>query len=267
MAGIAELERRVAELDDPGHHPGGCAGSTDLGAVCADIRQYVQVLETVTSTGDHSRVAVVAPADADRVMATCRLLSRLDNAVPQIVSGPVDRHSQYWISTGKPSWVAPREPELSGARFTAVTQSGPAGGFVKPFNGGLHTSTGFPGCQGMWRAYLELRDWDSLFGRPWYVWKIDGDAAAAIHEVSTAAAWARFVRRYPLTAGELLYPDWAAAGRDYDAVHVTARAIAAIQGFRLRTAAGLLAPVYWDVETTFWLRWRFSSVQLEQVAD
>ncbi|MGH3183528.1 MAG: hypothetical protein ACRDOE_16735 [Streptosporangiaceae bacterium] len=259
MAGIAEFEHRVAELDGSGQR------LADREAVGDDIRRYVQVLETATSTGDHSRAAVVVPADADRVTATCRLLSRLDHAVPQIVSGPVDRHGQYWISTGKPPWVAPREPELAEAGFTAVT--GPPGGLVKPFTGGLHTSTGFPGGQGMWRSYLDLRDWDSLFARPWFVWQVSGDAAATILEVSSASAWAGFVQRYPRPYRDLLYPDWAAAGRDYDAVHVTARAIAAIQGFRLQTAAGLLAPVYWDVETTFWLRWRFSSVRLEETAD
>ena len=34
-----------------------------------------------------------------------------------------------------------------------------------------------------------------------------------------------------------------------------------------RLAAGLLAPGYWDVETTFWLRWRFGSVRLEETVD
>ena len=264
MSGIAELERRVGELDDPAGSRRWPAGRD---AVHDDIRRYIEVLETVTSTGDHARIPVVAPADADRVAAAGRLLRRLDNAVPQIVSGPVDRLSQYWISAGKPSWVAAREPQLSEAHFTAVTNTGALSHAGKPFTGGLYTSTGFPGSQGMWRAYLDLRDWNSLFARPWLVWKVTGDAKAKILEVSTASAWAGFVQRYPLTCGELLYPDWAAGGEDYDAVHVTARAIAAIQGLRLATAAGLLAPGYWDVETTFWLRWRFGSARLEETVD
>jgi len=45
-------------------------------------------------------------------------------------------------------------------------------------------------------------------------------------------------------------------------VHITISAIAAIQGMRLETPRGLLAPSYWDVETTFWLRWSFTSVAL-----
>ena len=252
MSGIAELKRRMSELDEPA----GSSGPADVDPVRDDIRRYVEVLETATGTGDHARTAIVAPGEADRVTAACRLLRRLDDAVPQIVSGPV-----------KPPWGAPREPRLSEAHLAAVSDAGPPSHAGQPFTGGLHTSTGFPSSQGMWRAYLDLRDWNSLFARPWFVWKVTGDASAKILEVSTASAWARFVQRYPLTCGELLYPDWAAAGEDYDAVHVTARAIATIQGFRLETAAGLLAPGHWDVETTFWLRWRFGSVRLEETVD
>ena len=34
-----------------------------------------------------------------------------------------------------------------------------------------------------------------------------------------------------------------------------------------RLVAGLLAPGYWHVEATFWLRWRFGSVRLEETVD
>jgi hypothetical protein len=62
--------------------------------------------------------------------------------------------------------------------------------------------------------------------------------------------------------GGLIYRDWPAVARDWDAVHKTLRAIAAIQGMRLRTPKGLLAPCYRDVGTTFWLRWSFGPVTL-----
>jgi hypothetical protein len=31
---------------------------------------------------------------------------------------------------------------------------------------------------------------------------------------------------------------------------------------RIRTPDGLIGPTYWDVETTYWLRWSFASVAL-----
>ena len=64
----------------------------------------------------------------------------------------------------------------------------------------------------------------------------------------------------PLTADGLIYPNWPAIAEDFDAVHLTAMAVAAIQGVRITTEMGLIAPSYWDVESTFWLRWSFDAV-------
>ena len=78
--------------------------------------------------------------------------------------------------------------------------------------------------------------------------------------MTTAAQWAELTLRYPVVNDDFIYPDWRAIARDWDAVHITIRAIAAIQGMRLQTSQGLLAPSYWDIETTFWLRWSFTEV-------
>jgi hypothetical protein len=34
-----------------------------------------------------------------------------------------------------------------------------------------------------------------------------------------------------------------------------------------RSVAGFPVPGYWDVETTFWLRWRLGSARLEETVD
>src|SRR6202022_1583635 len=106
---------------------------------------------------------------------------------------------------------------------------------VKPFTAGLYTSTGFLGTQGMWRAYLDLHDWSSLHPRPWHVWEVRADAGARVAEISTASQWADFAARYPAGHQGMLYPDWPAAARDFDAVHLTIRAVAAMHGLRLQT--------------------------------
>lgn len=59
----------------------------------------------------------------------------------------------------------------------------------------------------------------------------------------------------------MLYPDWRAVAQRYDAVHMTLRAIAATQGLLFPTDEGQIAPTFWDVESTFWLRWCFRSVR------
>jgi hypothetical protein len=99
----------------------------------------------------------MAAADADAIMAICRLIRRLGSAEPRLVTGEIAGHPRYWISTGKPPWVPPPEP--------------------------------------------------------------------------------------------VLYPDY----------FVTATKV---KGVSLQTPQGLLAPSYWDVETTFWLRWSFTAMTL-----
>jgi hypothetical protein len=42
-------------------------------------------------------------------------------------------------------------------------------------------------------------------------------------------------------------------------VHLSAGAIAAAQGFCFRLEGGVTVPLYWDVESTVWLRWVFDN--------
>lgn len=63
-----------------------------------------------------------------------------------------------------------------------------------------------------------------------------------------------------------MYPDWTNIAREYDAVHITLPAIAAAQGFHLETPKGVIPPAFWDVETTFWLRWCFAGARLVESA-
>ena len=44
-------------------------------------------------------------------------------------------------------------------------------------------------------------------------------------------------------------------------MHLTARAVAAVQGWKLDSAVGVGAPSFWDVETTVWLRWAFTGAR------
>ncbi|MGH3993459.1 MAG: hypothetical protein ACRDSN_13480, partial [Pseudonocardiaceae bacterium] len=155
---------------------------------------------------------------------------------------------------------------------------GTAPATAKPFGAGLFTSTGVLGGHGMWRTYLDRNRWSTLHPLPWHTWRLTPRPDAVVHEISSAAQWVDFVRSYPLRRGALVYPDWPSAARDLDAVHVTLRAIAAIQGLRFPAGefpadefpadGAAVAASYWDVESTFWLRWSFTAAELvEQVED
>jgi hypothetical protein len=86
-----------------------------------------------------------------------------------------------------------------------------------------------------------------------------------VYEIPNARAWTDLVTTYPREYNSLIYPDWQQIETQYDAVHMTLRAIFAMQGLRLRTEAGVVAETYWDVESTLWLRWVFDAT-IELVA-
>jgi hypothetical protein len=262
-AGVEQLRDRVAALDSGTTSENETTGTAlpDRQAIIRDAGKFIGVLEDVTSNGDHSVVPIVSATDADATAATCHLIHRLGVAEPALVTGEAAGYQQYWISTAKPPWVPPQEPVLApehlvpAARAERLMSS-------NPFGVGLYTSTGFQGTQGMWRIYLDLGQYSSNFLHPWHVWKLDTSDTARVYNVTTAAEWETLILRYPAVAEDLIYPDWQSIAHDWDGVHITVRAIAAIQGMRLQTAQGLLAPSYWDVETTLWLRWSFTSVTL-----
>ena len=244
--GHDELLQRVARLDGEPGDPLRPAGQFDLEC-------FIAVLERVVDSG---RSGYVSASTADRAMVGCRLLSRLDAVIPEIVSGPFRADSQFWVSGGTPA-VAPSEADFVPAGAKQVEPVA-----AKPFGIGLFTSTGALGGLGMWRAYLQRNEWSTLHPKPWHTWSLTPRQDAVVREIADAAGWVDFVHTYPRRHHDLLYPDWRRAAADLDAVHVTLRAIAAIQGLRIRTARGDAAASYWDVECTFWLRWCFTAAHL-----
>lgn len=256
--GVDVLHGRVATLDS------GLSGSdanNDQQAIIRCAEQFITVLDEVVSIGDHQATPIASSSDADAVVSASRLISRLGAAESALGDGSVMGRPQYWIATGTLPWLPPRAPVLSPERLIAPpSEERPRR--AKPLGHGLYTSTGFSGTQGMWRIYLDLGHYSANFPYPWNVWRNEIDLDANIFDVTTAARWEELLLSYPTAYEGLVYPDWHAIGSDWDAVHVTARAIAAIQGMRIQTSEGTLAPSYWDVETTVWLRWRFTTTEL-----
>jgi hypothetical protein len=265
---MAELERRLAALDRDllDDEPAGPAGHSGRQAITRDARNFIRALEEVTSTGDHSITGIVSPADADAIVATSPLIRRLGSSEPALVTDGMDGRRQFWISTGKPPWVPPGQPVLSPDHFVAAAHLG-QGSHVNPFGVGLYTSSGFQGTQGMWRLYLDLGDYSANTPHPWHVWRAQVSPAARVGNVTTAGEWVELILRYPAIRDGLIYPDWRAIAGVWDGVHITIRAIAAMQGLRIRTPRGFAAPSYWDVETTFWLNWAFAEVQRVEVVE
>jgi hypothetical protein len=228
-------------------------------------------------------LAVIAPDAADEITASCRLLSELARDEPGLVGGPMARRSQHWIAVGRPAShdELPRPDELpapdempapSGvpgparSRFVDAHAAASIAPSTKPFDLGLYTSTATRRGRSMWRTYLDMFRGSNLYPLPWYTWELSAGDIPVL-EIVSAHEWARFVETYHRPSGGLIYPDWQAVATDYDAVHLSLSALVAIQGLNFPTARGLTAATFWDVESTLWLRWRFSSMRLLDVTD
>lgn len=251
-----ELVRRAAAIDaEP------LVGRPDN--VDADVYRVLAVLSRVTPVG-RSRLAelpVALPATADEMIGTSSTLQRLADRAPDIVGGPLSQHAQHWVATGRPAHVPPRQQVLAREHFVDVKAfTDPPS--TTPFGVGLFTSTATLSPYGMWHAYLECNRGSSLFPPPWHVWKVEPLDGSRIFEAPTASRWAELVTTYPIHDGSAVYPDWRAIGADWDAVHLGLAAIAASQGVCL-VADGdhRIAPPWWDVESTFWLHWRFTEAE------
>jgi hypothetical protein len=232
-----------------------------------DVDRFIEVLAEITSTGtpaDISELPLVVATEADALVERARLLSRLRAEHPALVAGPLRADQQYFVGTA--SMPPPSARLFLAADAADAAERQPAPASTKPFDLGLFTSTGDGAGYGMWRRYLEINRGSTLFPLPWRTWSLRVAENLTVREITSAVDWTAFVLEHPRRQGPLLYPDWAAAARDYDAVHMTLSAIAATQGLLLATAAGPVAAPYWDVESTLWLRWRFTGATLVETA-
>ncbi len=257
--GLSELARRVAQLDAEPSNPRVVGGS------CFDLSHFIRVLGQTTSTGiprDLRALPYLSPVDADGLLGSSRLLTRLAEVVPEIVTGPLRLDSQYWVGTGKPSFVPTGELTPKESAFVCVSDATAMDPSTKPFGVGLFTSTGVLGTHGMWQNYLDLNRGSTLHPLPWHTWVVEPHRHARVHEITTASEWVEFVLSHPRREHELLFPSWGWVARDHDAVHMTLRAIGATQGLYFPTEQGIVAAPYWDIESTMWLRWCFGSARL-----
>lgn len=259
LRAVEILRERVQELDG-GHLP--------IVSFTANSRllHFTLIMASYTNTRistDSQSKSVLAPVDADEIASTCGLLADIAQAEAELVNGPLDRTRQHWIKTNRRSTspTAPSQPTRS--QLIEVGQTNVPS--AKPFGVGFYTSTAATDGHSMWRTYLDSVRGSTLHPLPWYTWQLHADGSTRIAEIASAIEWTEFVGEYPREHAGMIYPDWYRIAQEFDGVHLTLRAILAIQGFAFPAACGLIAPSYWDVESVFWLRWCFTSVQLQDV--
>lgn len=253
--GVELLRHRVAELD----------GDEDpvvlLDVPDRDLVRFVDVMQHHTATGTPAGARPMAhtirPDAADDLTQSCQLIQRLTARLPELVVGPLKVSDQQWIATGRPPHLPPRVAKPGEPGFMSPHHGSRARPSTKPVSMGLFTSTALGGQLSMWRIYLEINEGSSLFPKPWHVWHVAPTEPLRVLEVTTATDWVNFVLAWPARADGLVYPHWSKAASEWDAVHMSLRAVAATQALYLRSGNSTIAPPYWDVESTLWLNWRF----------
>lgn len=206
--------------------------------------------------------AMIDPAAADAIAATSCLLADIAEYEPSLTTGPLRSDRQLWTRTGRhvlPSEDTPAPPHEG--RFIEPSFALDQKADVKPLGMGLYTSTATSAGCSLWRALLGPHG-SMLYPLPWYTWELEVDIDIQVAEIVSAAEWVEFVCAHARVSDGMVYPDWVNIAREFDAVHVTLPAIAAAQGFYFATSQGVIPPAFWDVETTFWLKWCFSGARL-----
>jgi hypothetical protein len=231
-----------------------------------DLAYFSTVIDQVASfvAGfDDTPLHLLQPEEADALFRKCQILDRVTKFAPDIVDGPIRLDQQYWVATGRPGHLPPSSQQLSQSSFVDAADS-PEVFSTKPFHVGLFSSTGVLDTFGMWHIYLDMNRGSSLYPPPWYTWAVEMQRNVAVREITSASEWVNFVDDYPRSDGRFLYPDWRRAAKDYDGVHVTLRALAAIEGLPFPGRHGIVAPSFWGVESTLWLHWHIVDHSLRE---
>jgi hypothetical protein len=213
------------------------------------------------------RGAMIDPMIADTMAAASRLLTDIARCEPSLTNGPLRRDRQHWTRTGRCALSlddSPARPRK--ANFIAPSASLNQKASVKPFGIGLYTSTATSAGCSSWRALFGPHG-SMLYPLPWYTWELEVESDIKVAEIVSATTWVKFVCAHACTIDGMIYPDWVTIAREFDAVHVTLPAIIAAQGFHFDTPGGTIPPAFWDVETTFWLRWCFPDARLVEIVD
>jgi hypothetical protein len=261
------LDRRIRELDEMPLWSDPAVDSTlskVQRSMSRQISHFANILAWYTDTFIEEEAgynALIDSVKADEAVARSRLLQEIAKDEPELISGPLRVDRQHWVRTGRHDLLPDGDPIAPcESRFVAPSAPNEDVG-IKPFHRGFYTSTvTIAGCS-MWRSLMGSTG-SMMYPWPWYTWKLNVDDSAKIAEIVSASHWTEFVCRHSQIQRGLLYPDWFKVAENFDAVHFTLPMIAATQGFSIVTSRGSIAPGFWDVETTFWLKWCFSGARL-----
>ncbi len=199
----------------------------------------------------------IAPDMADKLLAGNRRLSEMADCEPALDSGPLQTDRQHWVGDGTRLPIVPRK-EMCGVPSPETDRTA-----VPAFWSAFYTSTVMTSGYSMWRALMSCSDSDAFSRRlPWHTWQMVVDDRVCVAEVKDAVTWTDLVSTYGVIVDGMVWPDWSKMAEAFDAVHFTWPLIVAAQGLAFTSDRGVVAPAFWDLECTLWLKWGFTGAHV-----
>lgn len=186
--------------------------------------------------------------------------------------GPLDRENQLWLNDGSPyDWQNVEElpVERVAPQPSVVPNRAPSKNelYAQKPDWGLRTYTVVDRA-----SSILMNGGDMNLVRPPYVcYRLSVSEAARVYEVDGPESWHQLCLRYPAVGQHpvlptypspnpaYLVPDFAAAARDWDGVHLTLGGLLTSEQVSLSDSAGTTEHWGWDGEQTIWLRWCFET--------
>jgi hypothetical protein len=173
----------------------------------------------------------------------------------------VDRTKQVWVGR---TTSAPARGQLL-VDLSAFDRETP-----KPKQA-LWTCTETPDLVSPW-----LQSHEKLDRGPETIWRITASPDARVAEIHSPDAWARLVRSHPRAEAGNTYttvlprpessrrldPDWSKVSRDFDGIHLSIGGWLTAEDVPLDLDGATTELRGWNMESTVWFRWVFSSVEL-----
>jgi hypothetical protein len=200
-------------------------------------------------------------------------------AAPEWWSAPVDLTAQRYAQYGDPAPAPP--PTLIGAadrlaswHVEVLEEEARFAGYSEDVSGSWWSTPGF-GALGTTRALPELGAVALVGVEDGFGWRfaecvpLEPQREPRVYEIAGSRDWIELVARYPLeltmsrryvwhqttgATGPWVIPDYQAVSRDFDAVHLTARAYLEAAGLALDIGGGQLTVLAgWNPDVTWWL--------------
>lgn len=172
----------------------------------------------------------------------------------------LDRKHQIWVGR---SPDAPVEDRLA-------TDLTPFGSQTPKPRQAFWTCTFVPVVVSPW-----LHTPEDQFSGPHYAWKVTVTDSARVLEIHSRDAWSALARFYPRAEAGFTFtttphrpqsatrldPDWSELSHDWDGVHLSVGGWLTAEDVPYESDGVTTELRGWDMESTVWLRWSFSSIE------